>query len=138
MQEDGQTKQKRRELEAALAARARALQKEHQRLQAIASQAKSMDATEQRSIQQLQTEIARVSADLASETKRLVRAEERLAAATTTLQEMQREKAVLSEEMMDMMLEMEEGAAASVRNVEVGLSKMGLMRNGAADGDVGE
>ena len=138
MQEDGQTKQKRRELEAALAARARALQEEHQRLQAIASQAKSMDATEQRSIQQLQTEIARVSADLASETKRLVRAEERLAAATTTLQEMQREKAVLSEEMMDMMLEMEEGAAASVRNVEVGLSKMGLMRNGAADGDVGE
>lgn len=122
--DEAATRQKRRELESAIGARARALRDEEWRLQQLTKQIHSLDATEQRSIEQLKTEIMRVSGDLMRETSRLRMAEARLADATRKLQDEQEEKRVLSEQLMSLLLDSEESSASRLREVEAGLKTL--------------
>ena len=123
--DDEATRQKRRELESAIAARARTLREEEARLRSLEKQIQSLDVTEQRSIEQLKLEIMRVSGELARATTSLHAAESRLEAATEELRERQEEKRALSESLMSILLESEDAAAVHLQAVEAGLKGLG-------------
>ena len=125
-----------RAAQTAISERVRRVQEEQAQLEQLHKQVKSMETVQVHGIEQLRTEIVKVTATLGTWTQKLRDAEQRLAQSTAQLERCQETKRILSERLFEMLLESEEAKHERLQSVEASLDDIELTgpeESGAVD-----